>query len=250
MLAFSRHLALALVACAALLPAYGILTATPANATACPTISYSGGPTLTNCSETFTITGTPGAYSVTAAYNISNGSTYLNSGYDVSGNVLVGVINNTGSTVYDLSLTSFSSGPAIFAFTPGETLCQTSPSVCYAGGATGMEGMTSTGQEVYFNISTSSTGDVIFGTGLAAGTTAYFGLAANAASVCVTNSSGVCVPTTASEPASIGIFLVGLLGFGMMRRRWLARRAPVRRLLLLPRRTRRAWRAWRLPAAV
>jgi hypothetical protein len=54
-------------------------------------------------------------------------------------------------------------------------------------------------------------------------------LTATAAAGCVTNQAGACVTTTVSEPAAIGIFLTGLLGFGILRRRWLARAASPRR---------------------
>jgi hypothetical protein len=247
MFAYPRRLALGIASLAALLLSLGLvaLSATPAVATVCPSLSFNG-TTISNCSETFNITEpSPGSYNVTATYNISNGSPYLNSGYDISGNVLVGVTNNTGSTVYDLALTSFSAGPPIFnfnAFNASERLSNTSLAsfIGACTGATGDEGViivgtngggtpVSTGQCVVFNIATTSNGDVIFNSGLPNGDTAIFGLVSNAATVCVTNQAGACIPTTASEPAAIGIFLTGLLGFGILRRRWLARAASPRR---------------------
>jgi len=236
MFAYPRRLALGIASLAALLPGLGLvaLSATPALATACPSISYMGGPTLTDCSTTFTITQSGGTFNVQTNYNISNGvplSFSNDSGYDTSNNVLVGVYNNTGSTVYDLQLTSFkplNPSTAIFVIPPGETLCNTSPAVCFPGG-NGMEGKTSSGQEVIFNNSTIYSGGDVFGSGLLPGQTAYFGLNYNGSAVCVTDLSGNCVPTTVSEPAAIGIFLAGLLGFGILRHRWLARAASPRR---------------------
>jgi hypothetical protein len=244
MFAYPRRLAFGVATLAALLLSLGLvaLTATPALATACPSISYMGGPTLTDCSTSFTITQSGGTFSVQTNYNISNGvplSFSNDSGYDTSNNVLVGVYNNTGSTVYDLKLTSFTPlnpSTAIFVVPAGETLCNTSPSVCFPGG-NGMEGKTSSGQEVIFNITSIYSGDVVFGSGLLPGQTAYFGLNYNGSVVCVTDQTGACVTTTVSEPAAIGIFLAGLLGFAVLRRRWLAKAAAPRQLRL-PRRIR------------
>ncbi len=236
MFAYSRRLALGIASLAALLLSLGLvaLSATPALATACPSISYNSGPTLTDCSTSFTITETGGTFNVQTNYNISNGVplAFSNvSGYDTSNNVLVGVYNNTGSTVYDLALTSFkplNPSTAIFVVPAGETLCNTSPSVCFPGG-NGMEGKTSSGQEVIFNITSIYSGDVVFGSGLLPGQTAYFALNYNGSVVCVTDASGACLTTTVSEPAAIGIFLAGLLGFAVLRRRFLARAASPRR---------------------
>lgn len=236
MFAYSRRLALGIASLAAPLLGLGLvaLSATPAAATACPSISYNGGPTLTDCSTSFTITQSGGTFNIQTNYNISNGvplSFSNDSGYDTSNNVLVGVYNNSGSTIYDLQLTSFTPlnpSTAIFVIPPGETLCNTSPAVCFPGG-NGMEGKTSSGQEVIFNNTTIYSGDVVFGSsGLLPGQTAYFALNYNGSAVCVTNQSGNCIPPV-SEPAAIGIFLAGLMGFGILRHRWLARAASPRR---------------------
>ena len=64
MFAYPRRLALGIASLAALLLGLGLvaLSATPALATACPSISFNGGPTLTDCSTSFTITQSGGTF--------------------------------------------------------------------------------------------------------------------------------------------------------------------------------------------
>lgn len=237
MLAFSRRLALALVACAALLPAFGILSAHPAAAAVCPSFSFNS-VSFSDCSEIFNITTSGGNFVVGPTYANPNSSPFLFDAYDTSGDVLVGVTNNSNQIVYDLQLADFASQP-IFnftAFNSNERLNNTSLSslVSACSGATGDEGVilvgtngsggAISGQCAFFNISSTQSGDVIFGSGLPVGDTAIFALTATAQAVCVTNQAGQCVPPV-NEPATIFLFGSGLVAILATRRRWQAPRS-------------------------
>lgn len=237
MLVFSRRLALALIACAALLPALGLLSAHLAEAAVCPSFSFNS-VSFNDCSEIFNITTSSGNFVVSPTYANPNGSPYLFGAYDTSGDVLVGVTNNTNQIVYDLELGSFTAQP-IFnftAFNSTERLNNTSLAslVGACTSATRDEGVllvgTSgsgsaiSGQCAFFNITNTSSGDVIFGSGLPPGDTAIFALTATANAVCVTNQSGQCVPNV-NEPATIFLFGSGLIAIIAVRRRRQATRS-------------------------
>ena len=232
MFAYPRRLALGIASLTALLLSLGLvaLSATPAAATTCGTVSYTDpinpslDSTLSDCSEIIYISGTPSS----PVFSYSNPQ----SGYSTNG-FAIGVVNLTGSTVYDLKLT----GTSIFTFMASDGLCHnTNLSNCSAGstgyeGAFYINGVYVTSDPVYFNLVKS---DVIFASGLlpygTSGEVALFALSNPASATCVTNQAGNCVPPpSVSEPAAIGIFLAGLLGFGILRHRWLARAASPRR---------------------
>jgi hypothetical protein len=245
MFAYPRRLALGIASLAALLLGIGLvaLSATPAAATTCPSLTYAPqGVTIGDCSEIFGITNSGSTFVVSPNY-------VNTTPYDSSGDVLVGVTNcATCQTVYDLQLSNFTSSP-IFNFSAhgGELLNNTSLAGLILSGCTTATGDQGTilnsggtpiaGQCVIFNTLSVSNGEVIFGSGLPAGDTAIFALTATGQYGCVTNQSGntvptsglTCTTTTVSEPAAIGIFLAGLMGFGILRHRWLARAASPRR---------------------
>ncbi len=237
MFAYPRRLALGIASLAGLLLGLGLvsLSATPAVATTCGSISYTdpGNPslnsTLSDCSEIITINGTPSS----PVFSYSN----PNPGYSTNG-YLIGVVNNTGSTILDLQIKAAFSSLPIFNFVSSDALCHnTTLSNCAAGptgyeGALRINGVYLTGDPVYFNL---VKGDVIFASGLTTFTSgdqevALFALSNPASGVCVTDSTGNCVPPPpVSEPATIGIFLAGLLGFGILRHRRRVRAASPRR---------------------
>jgi len=144
MSAYIRFWTLTVPAVAGLLLGSAFFAATPAAAAVCPSLSF-GSPaaSITGCSMTFTINANG---TVSAVYNLAHGSVFANSGYDVSGNVLVGVTNTTGSTIFDLMVaTAFTGDLPIFDISPGETLADTSLGATACTGATGDEGITSNG---------------------------------------------------------------------------------------------------------
>lgn len=251
MLAFSRRLALALIACAALFPALGLLSARPAAASTCSAITGGTGvsSTISDCSEILTITqGVGGQFDVSVSYP-TNGSSLTNNGFNNNG-VLIGVVNDTSVTIQDLMLIGYSGSP-IFNTVSSETLCFTNlaSSACGTNGANithtatapknlatytinGNEGtILGNGNLVYFtsigsgNATALNEGDVVFDGGLPVNYTAEFALTNLAAgAVCVTNAAGQCI-NTANEPASLFLFGSGLLAIVATRRRWLAPRS-------------------------
>lgn len=160
--------------------------------------------------------------------------------YTNSGNALIGVINDSGNSVFDLYVTGFnSSSPGILNFNspaaaanPAELLCATSLSPRLACGnalaTSGDEGITSGGQIVYFtgigpaNGVNGNTGDVIFFNDLLPGQTAIFGTLQDVLAAAVS-------PVPVPEPGSFGVLATGLLGLALYRfrrRRMAARLKP------------------------
>ncbi|MGH7014656.1 MAG: hypothetical protein ACREEL_10985 [Stellaceae bacterium] len=256
MLAFFRRLALALVACTALLfPAFGILGAHPAAAATCSAITggSAAASTINDCSEILTITQSGGNFNVAVSFP-SNGSSLSNGAFNSNG-YLIGVVNSTNVAIQDLMLIG-STGSPIFNTVASETLCFTNlaPGNCGAGG-TNIGGSTTspinhatytiTGNEgkilgnsdiVYFtsigsgNSTLNNQGDVVFDGGLPAGFTAEFALTnLPQGAVCVTNAAGQCIPSV-NEPATLFLFGSGLLVVFEMRRRRFAPRSRGRRI--------------------
>jgi PEP-CTERM motif-containing protein len=163
--------------------------------------------------------------------------THNNTPYTNSGNSLIGVVNNSSNSVFDLFITGFNnSSPGILQFNSpaqaanaAELLCATSltPKLsCGGAGTTGDEGITSAGQFVFFNAigpangAPGNTGDVIFTGDLLPGQTAIFGTLAD-----ILNSSISPVPVP--EPGSFAVLATGLLGLAFYRLRLRRRRATL-----------------------
>jgi hypothetical protein len=154
--------------------------------------------------------------------------------YTNSGNALIGVINNSGSAVFDLFITGFnSSSPGILQFSAAdnaEVLCATSLAPKLACGnplaVSGDEGITSAGGIVFFtgigpaNGANGNTGDVIFTGDLLPGETAIFGTLQDILAAQVS-------PVPVPEPGSFGVLGTGLLGLALYRYRR-RRRATLR----------------------
>jgi hypothetical protein len=232
MLVFLARFGLRLSSLAIALAALVFLTfspATPAKADTCTPflsgLTFPGivnGVTINQCT-TDIIIGAGG--SITINHN--------NTPYTNSGNALIGVINNSGSSVFDLFITGFnSSSPGILNFGPADTaevLCSTSLAPRLACGnalaTSGDEGITSGGQIVYFtgignaNGSPNNTGDVIFSGDLANGQSAIFGTLQDILSAQVS-------PVPVPEPGSFAVLGTGLLGLAFYRFR--RRRAAAR----------------------
>lgn len=241
MLVFLARLGLRLSSLAVALAALVFLTfspATPAKADPCTSyvsgLTFPGGVTISQCT-TDIIIGAGG--SITIDHN--------NTPYTASGNALIGVVNNSGSAIYDLYITGFNnSSPGILNFNSltntAELLCSTSLAPRLACGnalaTTRDEGInTSTGQIVYFtgigtfNNVAGNTGDVIFSGDLANGQSAIFGTLAD---ICPTSTSCSISPVPVPEPGSFAVLGTGLIGLALYRFR--RRRAALRRRLQLP----------------
>ena len=208
---------------------------TPAKADICTPflsgITFPGivnGVTINQCTTDIVIG--PGG-SITIAHN--------NTPYTNSGNALIGVINNSGSAVFDLFITGFNaSSPGILNFSSpaqaanaAELLCATTlrPQLSCAAGGTGDEGITSAGQLVFFtsigaaNGSPGNTGDVIFTGNLLPGQSAIFGTLQDILAAQVS-------PVPVPEPGSFAVLGTGLLGLALYRFRLRQRRRAAAQL--------------------
>lgn len=209
---------------------------TPAKADACsaffpgtfPGVGVPNGVTINQCTTVINI-GPGGSVNV-----IHNNTPYTN-----SGNALIGVVNNSGSAVFDLFITGFNaSSPGILNFSSpaqaanvAELLCATSlaPVLACTPGLTGDEGKTSAGQLVYFtgigaaNGSPGNTGDVIFTGNLLPGQTAIFGTLQDILAAQVS-------PVPVPEPGSFAVLATGLLGLAFYRFRLRQRRRVAARI--------------------
>lgn len=140
--------------------------------------------------------------------------------YDGSEDQLVGITNNSGSTIGSITL----SGSDIFGFDgdgAGESgtgclITSGNPFPCLSNGPFGPTGYE--GPNTTFTITDTDTGSVNFTNGLADGATAWFSLeeAPSASGFTVT---GTTPGSPTPEPASIVLFGTGLLGFAELVRR-------------------------------
>jgi hypothetical protein len=193
-----------------------LFLATSAHATptgACPIISGSGGGEGTDATYTADSGVANGGCNVLITFGSGgsitttnpNGAGYYDTGADDN---MVGIINNSGSTIYSITLTSTTQDIFGFDFDGPCSGFTLSFGSCSGGDPSGYAG---TG--VSFTVSSYYSGTVNFAGGIANGGTAWFGLEGPAS----LTASGVTVGTT-PEPSTLVLLGTGIVGFFLLRR--------------------------------
>lgn len=180
---------------------------------ACPIISGSGGGEGTAAGYTADSGVANGGCNVLITFgphgSITTTNPNANGYYDTGGDDnMVGIVNNSGSTIFSINLTSTTQD--IFGF-DGDGPC--SGFTLSFGSCTGGDPSGYAGTGVSYTVNTYYSGTVNFAGGIANGGTAWFGLEGPAS----LTASGVTVGTT-PEPSTLVLLGTGIVGFFLLRR--------------------------------